>query len=127
MFLMHTKLPEFYRKLKEAAAQEGPRPKDCTITGLENYKSAKMQSLRTGKIEQSVAKMARKEDVERIEVTVMDRAPETMHQAVIRGFDKDGNVNHAILETINILTGTEEILLGDCPDIEDNRSPLGGH
>ena len=50
MWMMHTTLPEFFRKMKTAAATQGDRPKECEVVGLENYKTAKMQSLRTGRI-----------------------------------------------------------------------------
>ena len=127
MWMMHTTLPEFFRKMKTAAATQGDRPKECEVVGLENYKTAKMQSLRTGRIEQSVAKIAQMENVDHIEVAIMDRAPETMHQAVIRGFDKDGKPVYAILETINILHNTVEVLTHDVPVVEDHRSGVGKH
>ena len=53
MKLMHTKLPEFLKKMK-VAAEESPNPKKIEIRGLENLTSAKMQSLRTGRIEHAV-------------------------------------------------------------------------
>jgi hypothetical protein len=87
MWMMHTTLPEFFRKMKTAAATQGAVPKECEVHGLEHLKSAKMQSLRTGRIEQSVAKLAKMENVDRLEVVVMDRVPETMHQAVIRAYE----------------------------------------
>lgn len=127
MWMMHTTLPEFFRKMKTAAATQGDRPKECEVVGLENYKTAKMQSLRTGRIEQSVAKIAQMENVDHIEVAIMDRVPETMHQAVIRGFDKDGKPVYAILETINILHNTVEVLTHDVPVVEDHRSGVGKH
>lgn len=127
MWMMHTTLPEFYRKMKTAAATQGDRPKECEVVGLENYKTAKMQSLRTGRIEQCVAKIAQMEDVDHIEVAIMDRVPETMHQAVVRGFDKDGKPVYAILETINILHNTVEVLTHDVPVVEDHRSGVGKH
>ena len=127
MWMMHTTLPEFYRKMKTAAATQGDRPKECEVVGLENYKTAKMQSLRTGRIEQCVAKIAQMEDVDHIEVAIMDRVPEAMHQAVVRGFDKDGKPVYAILETINILHNTVEVLTHDVPVVEDHRSGVGKH
>lgn len=127
MWMMHTTLPEFFRKMKTAAATQGDRPKECEVVGLENYKTAKMQSLRTGRIEQCVAKIAQMEDVDHIEVAIMDRVPETMHQAVVRGFDKDGKPVYAILETINILHNTVEVLTHDVPVVEDHRSGVGKH
>lgn len=127
MKFMHTKLPEFIRKMKVAAAMKGKEFKECNVVGLENLKTAKMQSLRTGRIEQAVEDLAKKGDVYKIEVAVIPRIPESMHSAVIRGFDEEGNPTHAILETINILHPTEDILTHDCPDIDDRRPPIGNH
>ena len=127
MKLMHTKLPEFIRKMKVAAATKGSTYKECEVVGLENLKTAKMQSLRTGRIEQAVEDLARKEDVYRVEVAVIPRIPESMHSAIVRGFDKDGNPVHAVLETINILHPTEDVLTHDCPDVDDRRPPIGNH
>lgn len=127
MKLMHTKLPEFIKKMKEAAATKGDKEKECQVVGLENLRTAKMQSLRTGRIEQAVEDLAKMGDVETIEVAVIPRIPESMHSAVVRGFDKDGNPVHAILETINILHPTEDVLTYDCPDVDDRRPPIGNH
>ena len=126
MKLMHTKLPEFIKKLKEAAIK-GRRPKDIDIMGLENLSSAKMQSLRTGRIEHAVSELAEKEDVERLEINVIPRVPETMHTVIVKGLDKDGNCKSAILEVVNILHPTEEAYLLDCKDIQDRRPKIGLH
>ncbi|WP_298023302.1 hypothetical protein [uncultured Dysosmobacter sp.] len=113
--------------MKTAAATQGKTPKECEVLGLEHLKSAKMQSLRTGRIEQSVAKLAKMDNVARLEVVIMDRVPETMHQAVIRAYDKDDKPVEAILETINILHETSDVLIHDFPVVVDNRSPIGKH
>lgn len=126
MKLMHTKLPEFIKKLKEAAIK-GKKPKDIDIKGLENLSSAKMQSLRTGRIEHAVSELAEKEDVERLEINVIPRVPETMHTVIVKGLDKDGNCKSAILEVVNILHPTEEAYLLDCEDIQDRRPKIGLH
>ena len=57
MKLMHTKLPEFIRKMQQAVGLAKPE-KTIEIRGLENLKSAKLQSLRTGRIEEAVAELA---------------------------------------------------------------------
>ena len=126
MKLMHTKLPEFIKKLKEAATK-GKKPKDVAIMGLENLKSAKMQSLRTGRIEHAVSELAEKENVESIEINVIPRVPETMHTVIVKGLDKDGNCKSAILEVVNILHPTEEAYLLDCDDVQDRRPKIGLH
>lgn len=127
MKLMHTKLPEFIRKMKAAAATTGNGFKDCEIVGLENLKSAKMQSLRTGRIEHAVEELAQDDETYKIEVAVMPRVPETMHSAVVRAWDKDGKPVKAILETINIIHPTEDVLLFDFDEISDRRPQIGKH
>lgn len=126
MWIMHTKLPEFFKKMKMAACK-GNAPKKCEVTGLEGYKFAKMQSLRTGRIEKAVSQLAAMDDVDSLEVHIMPRVPETMHTAVIRGFDKDGKTKHAILEIINILHETEDMYIVGCDDVDDRRAPIGNH
>ena len=124
MTLMHTKLPEFLQKMR-VAAEQSPRPKEIEIRGLENLTSAKMQSLRTGRIEHAVREMTMKDGVEKIEFQVIPRVPETMHTVIIKGVDKDGKAVSAILEVVNILHPTEEAYLLDCDDIDDRRPGIG--
>lgn len=126
MKLMHTKLPEFIKKMK-VAATEAKEPKEIEIRGLENLKYAKMQSLRTGRIEHAVREMAEKEGIDKIEMAVIPRVPETMHTVVIKGLDKDGNVKSGILELINILHATEGAELEGCTDVDDRRPDIGRH
>ena len=125
MQLLHTKLPEFIEKMKNAAKKH--KNKTIEIRGLENLKSAKMQSLRTGRIEEAVEKMAEREDVENVELIVIPRVPETMHTVMVRGIGKDGKPEKIVLEVINILHPTEEAYFEGCEDIEDHRPPLGLH
>ena len=126
MKLMHTKLPEFLKKMKVAAG-ESEKSMEIKIRGLENLTSAKMQSLRTGRIEHAVEEMTLKEGVESIDFVVIPRVPETMHTVVIKGLDKDGNVKSAILELVNIIHPTEEAELLGCDDVEDRRPGIGRH
>jgi translation elongation factor EF-1beta len=126
MKLMHTKLPEFIKKLK-AAATKGSQPKACEIIGLENLKTAKIQSMRAGRIEQAVEDIAKMEDVDHIDVFIVPRIPETVHTAVVKGYDADGKPTHAILQVVGILHQTEDTLTHDVPDVEDRRPPIGNH
>lgn len=126
MKLMNTKLPEFIKKMKEAAIR-GKRPKDIEIKGLENLTSAKMQSLRTGRIEQAVSEIAERDSVEKLEINVIPRVPETMHTVIVKGLDKEGKCLSAILEVVNILHPTEEAYLLDCDDVDDRRPKIGLH
>lgn len=126
MRLMHTKLPEFIEKMKKAAVKDSP-DKTIKIKGLENLKSAKMQSLRTGRIELTVEELAKMKDVKEIELVVMPRVPETMHTVIIKGLDENGKGKKAVLEVINILHPTEETEISDCEEVEDRRPELGRH
>jgi hypothetical protein len=123
---MHTKLPEFIEKMKQAVKRNTPQ-KEIKIRGLENLRSAKMQSLRTGRIESAVEEIAKKNNVEKVELIVIPRVPETMHTVIIKGIDKDGKADSAILEVINILHQTEEAELLDCENVEDRRPAIGRH
>ncbi len=126
MKLLHTKLPDFMKKMYIATTGKHPE-KTIQIRGLENLHNAKMQSLRTGRIEKAVEEMAEREDVASIDFVVMPRVPETMHTVAVKGLDSEGNVKKVVLEVINILHPTEEIEFGDCTDIEDHRPPIGLH
>jgi len=124
MKLMHTKLPEFIQKMHAAAKSAGKRTE---LRGLENLRSAKMQSLRTGRIEEAVEELAAMEGVEKVEVVLMPRVPETMHTVVLKALDENGNPRKIILEVINVLHPTEEAEFGDCKNIEDRRPKVGLH
>lgn len=123
MRLMHTKLPEFISKMNNAVKHD----KTIEIKGLENLQSAKMQSLRTGRIEQAVEELSEIEGIEKVELVVIPRVPETMHTVIVKGMDKDGMGKKAILEVINIIHSAEEAELLDFDEIEDKRPGLGKH
>lgn len=126
MRLMHTSLPEFKLKMQAAVVKQSPSKK-LEIRGIENLKSAKMQSLRTGRIELAVEEIARDRDIDKVEVIVMPRVPETMHTVIIKGIDKNGNAKKAILEVINIIHPTEEVELAGIKEIDDRRPSIGKH
>lgn len=126
MKLMHTKLPEFIIKMKTAAA-EARISKELKIKGLENLEYAKMQSLRTGRIEHAVKEMAEKDGIDSVEMAVIPRVPETMHTVIIKGIDKNGKVKSGILELVNIIHATEEAELEDCQEVDDRRPGIGKH
>ena len=129
MKLLHTKLPEFIKKMQVAAATKGSTPKEINIMGLENLRSAKMQSLRTGRIEHAVGEIAALDNVERLELIMIPRVPETMQTVIVKGIDKDGECQKAVLEIINVLHPTEEAYLLDCDpeNVDDRRPAIGNH
>ena len=129
MKLLHTKLPEFIKKMQVAAATKGSTPKEINIMGLENLRSAKIQSLRTGRIEHAVGEIAALDNVERLELIMIPRVPETMQTVIVKGIDKDGVCQKAVLEIINVLHPTEEAYLLDCDpeNVDDRRPAIGNH
>lgn len=126
MILMHTSLPEFKLKMHMAVVKQSP-DKTLKIRGIENLRSAKMQSLRTGRIESAVEEVAKEKEVKEVEMVVMPRVPETMHTVIVKGLDKDGKAIKAILEVINIIHPTEEVELAGIDDVQDRRPPIGKH
>lgn len=126
MKIMHTKLPEFIKKIK-VAGNEILGEDHVRLEGIENLQFAKMQSLRTGRIENAIKELAQEESSEFIEVQVIPRVPETMHTVVIKSLDEEGNVERVILEVINIIHPTEEYYTDGCKNVEDRRPPLGKH
>ena len=129
MKLLHTKFPEFIKKMQVAAATKGSTPKEINIMGLENLRSAKMQSLRTGRIEHAVGEIAALDNVERLELIMIPRVPETMQTVIVKGIDKEGVCQKAVLEIINVLHPTEEAYLLDCDpeNVDDRRPAIGNH
>ena len=129
MKLLHTKLPEFIKKMQVAAATKCSTPTEINIMGLENLRSAKMQSLRTGRIEHAVGEIAALDNVERLELIMIPRVPETMQTVIVKGIDKDGVCQKAVLEIINVLHPTEEAYLLDCDpeNVDDRRPAIGNH
>ena len=126
MRLMHTSLPEFKLKIQSAVIAQSP-DKQVEIRGLGDLHSAKMQSLRTGRIEDAISEIAAEKTTKKVEVVVIPRIPETMHTVVIKGFDAEGKPTEAILEVINIIHPTEEVELEGFTKVEDRRPPLGRH
>ena len=129
MKLLHTKLPEFIKKMQVAAATKGSTPKEINIMGLENLRSAKIQRLLTGRIEHAVGEIAALDNVERLELIMIPRVPETMQTVIVKGIDKDGVCQKAVLEIINVLHPTEEAYLLDCDpeNVDDRRPAIGNH
>ncbi len=126
MYLLHTKLPSFIRQLKEAALRHG-REIPCDIRGLENLETAKIQSARTGRLEQEVEDLSQCPGVARIDVRIVPRVPETLHTVVVRALDENGKPIRAILDTVGILHPAVDYYLDGCPDVEDRRPPIGKH
>ena len=121
MKLMHTPLPDFYAKLKAAARRLRPETK-VSITGMENVPTAKLASLRVGRIENSIYQLTQEDpDIESVEISIHPYYPETAHTVVIKGVHKDGTCKKAYMETVYVSTPSVTHMLAGVEEVVDNR------
>lgn len=121
MKLMHTKLPDFYKKIKAAAVKLRPNT-DFEVRGLENFKTAKLASLRVGRVEDEIFEITQDPGVKKVEVVLVPYNPETCHTVIIKGIQQDGSCKKAILENMYLSSPTEECELFGVEEIDDRRS-----
>lgn len=121
MKLMHTRLPDFYDKI-DAAAKRRRLDTKISVRGLENVKTAKLASLRVGRIEDEIVEITQDEDVKEVEVILVPYNPEIHQTVVIKALREDGTCKKAILENICLSTTTCEYELFDAEEIDDRRS-----
>ena len=123
MTLMHTRLPEFYEKVDAGGKRLRPET-EVVLRGLENLKTAKLASLRVGRVENEIVEITQDPEVTKVEVIVTDRMPETSHTVIIKGYHKDGTCKKAILENMYISVPGVECELYDVHEVDDRRPPL---
>ena len=83
-----------------------------------------MQSMRTGRIENELQKLASDPRAAKLEVVVIPRVPETAHDVVVKSYDKDGKPIKAVVEILAILNLTAENEIAGFENVEDKRPPL---
>ncbi len=121
MKLMHTRLPDFYQKIKDAAIKLRPNT-GFEVKGLESFKTAKLASLRVGRVEDEIYEITQDESVKKVEVIIVPYNPETHHTVIIKGIKEDGTCKKAILENMYLSSPTAEYELFDVEEIDDRRS-----
>lgn len=120
MRLMHTPLPDFYRQMEAAAKRERPDT-EVVIRGLEGFRTGKLASLRTGRMEHEIWELTQDEDIARVELAACHYNPELYLNFVIKGYRKDGTCAKAFLENMYITLPGIECELYDAEVIEDRR------
>lgn len=120
MRLMHTKLPDFKQKLQDAGKKLRPET-EVTLKGLENMETAKLASLRCGRIEEEIVEITKDPSVSKVEITVLPQIPETIHCVVIKGVRADGTSPKTILESMFITTPAPEHYYHDSETVDDRR------
>lgn len=121
MRLMHTRLPDFYQKVIDAGKKLRPET-EVTITGLENMQTAKLASLRVGRVEEEVLELTEQNPrIKKVEVVILPRVPETIHTVIIKGIEEDGSCPKAIMESMFCTMPGEEVALENVGTVEDRR------
>jgi len=124
MRLMHTRLPDFYKKIIDASKMLRSET-EVEIRGLESFKTGKLASLRVGRVEQEILEITEDSSVDKVEVIVLPRNPETNHTVIIKGINtKDGKCKKAIIESMYLSSPGEDCELFDVEEIDDRRSSL---
>ena len=113
MKFMHTRLPDFYSKIEAAAKQKDPNM-GFSVSGLESVKTAKLASLRVGRVEDEITEFTEDEDIKKIEVVLTP----------IKGVQEDGTVKKIILENMMLSAPTVETQLFGVKEIIDRRSNI---
>ncbi len=120
MRLMHTRLPDFYQKVINAGKKISPDTQ-VEVSGLESFKSGKLASLRVGRVEDEILEITRDPAVEKVEVILVPRNPEIHRTVIIKGIQKDGTCNKAILENMYMSVPGEDYYLEDVKEVDDRR------
>lgn len=124
MRCMHTKLPDFVAKMQAAAKRIRPETK-ITIKGMENIETAKVASLRCGRIEEEIYEVTQDPDITEVELRIVPFNPEIIYSSIAKGYDKNGKCKIAILDDLAADIPTVEYYLTDAEVIDDRRS--AGH
>ena len=124
MKCMHTKLPDFLAKVQAAGKKLRPETK-VTIKGLESIETAKLASLRVGRVEEEITEVTQDKDVTEVEVRAVPFNPEIIYTIITNGYDASGKCKKAILEDMACSIPTVEYFLTDAEVIDDRRS--AGH
>lgn len=124
MKLMHTKLPDFLKKAVAAGKKINPDTQ-VTIEGFESMRSAKLASLRVGRIEDEIVELtSQNPKIKRIEIQMIPRVAETINTVIIKGIEEDGSCPKAIMDTMFLTVPGEEVYLEGVGEVSDRRAPL---
>ena len=124
MKCMHTRLPDFLTKAVAAGKKINPDT-EVVISGFESMKSAKLASLRVGRIEEEIVELtSANPKITKIELTMIPRINETINTVIIKGIEEDGSCPKAIMDTMFLTVPGEEVYLEGVGEISDRRAPL---
>lgn len=120
MRLMHTPIPSFYKQMEAAGKRVNPDT-EVVVRGLENFQSAKLASLRVGRLENELYEISQEEGTTKIEVIAVPYNPELFYTMVVKAYREDGSCSKAILEIMHLTCPSVECELYDAEIVEDRR------
>ncbi|ONI47159.1 hypothetical protein AN644_01320 [Candidatus Epulonipiscium fishelsonii] len=123
MRLMHTKLPDFIQKLKNAAKRRRSSV-EVTVNGLEGVQTAKLASSSTGMSEEDIYNLTADEEIVKVEVNIMPQLPASLHTIIMRGVRADGTCKKVYLQTAYLSQPGPEYFYHDAEEVIDNRVSL---
>ena len=123
MRLMHTKVPDFIQKLKDAGKRRR-EDVEVTVKGLEGVTTGKLASSSTGMSEEDIYNLTEDEEIVKVEVQIMPQHPASLHNIIIRGVREDGTCKKAYLQTGYLSQPGPESFFYDAEEVIDNRIPL---
>lgn len=117
---MHTPIPSFYKQMEAAGKRVNPDT-EVVVRGLENFQSAKLASLRVGRLENELYEISQEEGTTKIEVIAVPYNPELFYTMVVKAYREDGSCSKAILEIMHLTCPSVECELYDAEIVEDCR------
>ncbi len=121
MKCMHTRLPDYYAKVEAAAKKLRPDTK-FSISGMENVQTAKLASLRCGRIEREIEEVTEDPEIAEIEVKMVPYNPEEAYSVLIKGKRADGSCKRAVLDNMYATVPSVEYYMTDAEEIIDYRN-----
>ncbi len=121
MKCMHTRLPDYYAKVEAAAKKLRPDTK-FSISGMENVQTAKLASLRCGRIEREIEEVTEDPEIAEIEVKMVPYNPEEAYSVLIKGKRADGSCKKAVLDNMYATVPSVEYYMTDAEEIIDYRN-----
>ena len=123
MKLMHTKLPDFLKKA--VAAGKKINQTQVTIEGFESMKSAKLASLRVGRIEDEIVELtSQNPKIKRIEIQMIPRVAETINTVIIKGIKEEDGAALRLSWIPCSLRCLARCILKASAEVSDRRAPL---
>ena len=119
MKCMHTRLPDYYAKVEAAAKKLRPETK-FSISGMENVQTAKLASLRCGRIEREIEEVTEDPEIAEIEVKMVPYNPEEAYSVLIKAKRADGTCKKTVLDNMYATVPPVEYYMTDAEEIIDD-------